>query len=372
MNVYDDGQGAADDSAYDGVPHAARPWLHRWVEAGVLDAAQVARIGAFERVHPQPARPSATTPPLMSAAIEALIYVGGAVIVAAISVVMAGYWDELGLAGQVAVPAAGTVIALAGGFLVPRRWADAGVRMRAALWITAAATFFALVTIVVSRAGWESESQMLAVAAAVTVLTGALWLAHRAAPQHLAAFVAVSMLSVSIWNAVIGFDSDGSLGSGAAIVLVGLAWAMLAWRRALPGCGRWAPPTVFDRPSGDHAADDAERALRQRRWGLGLGAGGATLGAVIMAASWTAPWLGLLPLVVLLAAGVVVGDLLVLIIAAVGAVIALPLVTSHYLQSTIATALVLLAVGAAMVALAILVARRQARRQRAASSVIPG
>lgn len=372
MSTDGGGPGSTDD-AYDDVPAAARPWLRRWVGAGVLDAGQATRIAAFERENPAPtATPASDRAPLMSTAIEALIYVGGAVILAAISVVMAGYWDRLGLAGQLAVPAAGTVILLAAGLLVPRRWADAGVRMRAALWITGTATFFALVTIAVSRAGWEAAAEMITVAAAVTVLAVALWLVHRAAPQHLAAFAAVQMLGMAIWNLTVGFDRDGTVGVGAAMVLVGLAWMVLAWRRALPGCGRWAPATVFDRAPGELAADDAGRALRQRRWGLGLGAAGATLGAVIMAASWTAPWLGLLPLALLLVAGVIVGDLLLLIIAAVGTVIALPLVTSHYLQSTIATALVLLAVGAAMVALAILVARRQARRQRATSSTSPG
>lgn len=343
--------------SFDDAPSAVRPWLRRWVEAGVLDGEQAARIAAFEREQPRPDEHAPA--PLMSTAIEALIYVGGAVIVAAISVVMAGYWDKLGLAGQLAIPAAGTVILLAAGLLVPRRWADAGVRMRAALWITGTATFFALVTIAVSRAGWGGDQEMLAVAGAVTVIAAVLWLAHRASPQHLAAFAAVSMLGVSIWNPVVGFDGDGTIGSGAALVLVGLAWALLAWRSALPGCGRWAPPTVFDGAPGSSAA---ERASRQRRWGIGLGAAGATLGAVIMAAGWTAPWLGLLPLALLLVAGVVGGDLLVLIIAAVGTLIALPMVVDHYLDSTIATALVLLVVGAAMVALAILVARRQARK----------
>lgn len=362
----------ANDTADDDVPGAARFWLRRWVEAGVLDAEQAARIGAFERDHPEPVEPGDNAPaPLMSAAVEALIYVGGAVILAAISVVMAGYWDQMGFAGRLAIPAAGTVILLAAGLLVPRRWADAGVRMRAALWITGTATFFALMTIAVSRADWNSDTEMLTVTAVVTVLAAVLWLAHRAAPQQLAAFAAVTALGVAVWNMAIGFDGDGSVGGGAAMVLVGLAWAGLAWRQVPPGCGRWAPPTVFGDLPRD-AGDLAGRALRQRRWGLGLGAAGATLGAVVMAASATAPWLGLLPLALLLTAGVIVGDLLVLIIAAVGAVITLPLVTSHYLQSTIATALVLLAVGAAMVALAILVARRQARRQRATSSPIQG
>src|SRR5699024_11707824 len=46
----------------------------------------------------------------MSPVIEALVYLGGAIVLAAVGIVVGTYWNEMTFAGRVAVPAAAMVI----------------------------------------------------------------------------------------------------------------------------------------------------------------------------------------------------------------------------------------------------------------------
>ncbi|MBN9610938.1 MAG: hypothetical protein BGO26_08875 [Actinobacteria bacterium 69-20] len=328
--------------------------LDRWVAAGLMTDDQARRIADWERDPDHaPAAPAAPAP-VMSLAAEALAYVGGAVVIAAIAIVASGYWDRLGFGSHLAIPAAATVLLLAAGASVPRTWAAVGVRMRAALWLTAPAALFALLAVIGEHAHWSGDRSMLFVSAPLFVATAVLWLIHRAAPQQIAAFVALELLGVAATNITIGrFDAL----AGASMAVIAIAWGACARGGLLPGGGRWAPPA-----QAGPAAAALKHQRGQRRWGLGLGTGGAALGGIVLAGGWDTSWMGVIPIVVIVAAGVAIGDLPVLIVAAIGTVIVLPMVAERYTQSTLATAVVLLIVGAAMVALAILVARRQTRR----------
>ncbi len=330
--------------------------LDRWVAAGLMTDDQARRIADWERDQdhaPAPAAPAAPAP-IMSLAAEALAYVGGAVVIAAIAIVASGYWDRFGFGARVAIPAVATVLLLIAGIAVPRTWAAVGVRMRAALWLTASAALFPMLAVITDQAHLSGETSMLFVSAPLFVATAVLWLIHRTAPQQIAAFVALELLGVAATNIIIGrFDAL----AGASLALIAIAWGACARGGLLPGGGRWAPP-AHEGP----AAAALKHQRGQRRWGLGLGTAGAALGGIVLAGGWDTSWMGVIPIVVIVAAGVAIGDVPVLIVAAIGTVIVLPMVAERYTQSTLATAIVLLIVGATMVALAILVARRHTRR----------
>lgn len=361
------------------------PRLARWVQAGLIDPEQADRIIAWESaqsaVTPRAAEPglppgtgegpaaSTTRPPaaapakpVLSAAVEALAYVGGAVIVAAISIVMVGYWTQMNRVTQVAIPSAATILTLLAGFAVPHRWADLGVRVRSALWLVSALGILVLMT-VISDLLWEyTQPRLMLVAAPVFALAAVLWLLHRAAAQQVAAFGATCMVGMAVLD--LGSDVSGRW-TGLVISGIAIIWGYLAISRMLPGCGRWAPP------AGSWAGHDV-LAERQRRWGLGLAAVGAVFGGILLGFSRETAWIGIVSVAVVVAAGVLRSDLLVLIIGAVGTVIVLPAVTDEYLASTLTTAAVLLIVGAAMVGLALVVARRQAKRHTRMDAARPG
>lgn len=318
--------------------------LGRWTEAGLISAEQAQHIAVWERGRGAGPKPSL--------AVEALAYIGGAVIVAAISVIAVGYWDTMGLGLQLAIPGAALALSIAAGIAVPRRWGDVGVRMRAALWLIAPAAVLVVCTVLTERADRDYRVSMLIEAVPVAALAAVLWAAHRVAAQQVAAFVGTQMLGVALlqW----GWDLGGDW-TGLVFVLIALAWGAAALRRLLPGTGRWLEPAGA-------WAGPAALADRQQRWALGLAAAGATFGGIILGFGHQTAWAGVAAVAVVVAVGVARSDLMMLIIGAVGTVIVLPAVTDQYLDSTLATAAVLLVVGAVMVGLAIIVARRQSRR----------
>lgn len=318
--------------------------LGRWADAGLINHEQARQIIAWE------ADRGAAPKPSMAG--EALAYVGGAVILAALSVIAVGYWDAISTLAKLTIPSIAIVLTVAAGAVVPRRWGDIGVRMRAAIWLVAPAAMLVLMTVIAESTEIEYPLAMLIEAIPVWALATALWLAHRAAAQQLAAFVGLQMVGAALlqWSV----DSTG-VSVGLVFAGIALAWGALALAQLLPGTGRWAP-AAGEKPG--------FAVVRQRRWALGMAAAGAVFGGVVMGFSGSTAWTGIFPVAVIVAAGVLRGDLMVLIIGAVGTVIVLPAVTDQYLDSTLATAAVLLVVGAVMVALAIIVARRQSRRSR--------
>lgn len=346
-------------TAYDDLPRDIAGRLRRWVDAGLIEDRHVAAIAAWEAsngtetVDDRAVREDrrASTP---STGVEALAYVGGAVIVAAITIAAAGYWEHLSRIAQVATPAAATVITVVAGALIPSRLADVGIRLRAALWLVGVAGVAVTMTVVYDIL-WEHarDPSLLVVAVPTWTVAAVLWLLHRAAAQQLAAFLSTCMLALALVDVA---TSGLGISSGAVIAAVSIGWGAAALARLLPGGGRWADA------AGSANVDLPQRArfaARQRRWAAGIASVGAVVGSILLAAGWEITWLGLLPVALVVIAGVAQSDLVVLIVGAVGTVIVLPLITDRYLNSTVVTALVLLLVGTAMVALAMVVARRR-------------
>ncbi len=369
--------------------------LARWVGVGLLTVDQADRIAAWEAGAPAQGCSGAPGPPGpvalpgqahvppraamlpragMSPVIEALVYLGGAIVLAAVGIVVGTYWNEMTFAGRVAVPAAAMAVLTGGGAAVPASLGALGVRLRSALWLAAAGALLLLLIVLTGRATdagrLDGPTALLIVAGVLLAGSGLLWLWHRTGVQQLATFVAVELLAV----ALVQLADTGFAGEfGAAMVVVAAAWGLLSAIGALPGGGRWLPAAGsavapgggeprdgVSHLAGPARANDAESAA-QRRWGIGLAAAGALVGSILMAAQWQHPWLGLLPVAAAVIAGVALSDLLVLIVGAAGTLIVLPMVVDRYVHSTVLLALLLLVVGAAMVTLALVVARRRGR-----------
>ncbi len=323
--------------------------LAEWAAAGLIDAEQAERITRWEAEHygtgPSPRR---------SVVVEALAYVGGAVIAAALVIVVFGYWDRFDRATHIAIPAAATALLLIAGMAIPRRLGDVGVRVRATVWFVSVATWIGLLVVLVDVPSIADDSRLMVVGGGAAIYAVSLWLMHRAALQHAAAFGAVEFFAVCLAHP----ERTSAVVVGFLMAAVALAWGLAAWRGLLPGLGRWlasASPTPTPR-AGAWAA-----AAGQRDWGIGLSAIGLTISAVVMSSTARAPWIGVLPVLMILAAAIALGNVGIVVVGAVAALIVIPTVVDYYLRSTLAVALVLLATGAVMVLLAVMIVRRRGR-----------
>jgi hypothetical protein len=369
--VCDDNDMSTDDAVGDAVDREPSPptgqgvgpgadlqeRLEEWAAAGLIDAAHVERITRWEA-----ARRGVAPVPRRSVVVEALAYVGGAVIAAALVIVAFGYWDRFDRATHIAIPAAATAMLLIAGLATPRRLGAVGVRVRATVWLVSVATCIGLLVVLVDVPSIAEDSRPMVVGGGAAIYALALWLVHRTVLQHAAAFGAVEFFAVSVVQPV----RDAEIGIGVVMGAVALAWGLAAWRGLLPGLGRWLAPA-----SPASRADAWAAAARQRDWGIGLAAIGLTVSAVVLSSINGAPWIGLLPVLVILAVAIALGNVGVVVIGAIAALIVIPAVVDHYLHSTLAVALVLLATGAVMVLLAVLIVRRRGRITRD-SPAVPG
>lgn len=344
---------------------AALAELDRWVAAGLVTPEQAKAIAAFEAASPNDQ--SATTATTRAGGadvshaaarqrlvIEALTYVGSAVIIAALTVVTVGYWESLGRAWQITIPAFATGGLLVAGAVIPAGLGAVGVRSRGALWMVSTATFTGLAAVVADALGWVGPSVPRAVSILAFLYALPLWLRHRFVTQQAASFAATLFVAVAMFRTL----THGVAAAGIAISIVGIAWGIAARQGWLPGQGRLLPPAAV-------SADSGPAAAAERKWGTGIAAGGAAIGAIMLANSEATAWSGVLPVVVILAAGIAWGSIAVIVIGALASLVAFPAIAEHYLHSTVAVAVVLLATGAVMVAIAVtMVRRRQSDRGR--------
>lgn len=234
-----------------------RDQLNRWVTAGLLDAGQAAAIEAHEASLARDAVPAVTavstpvlptsppqagaTPPpatalpttarphqALGAVVEALGYLGSVLAVSGVVLLVAHYWDDLAMVGQLALSGV-TAVTLAGsGAAVPESRAPAMARLRAFLWTlsTAAVAVFAA-TAAREVLGTPPVGPVVATtAAAVAVTSGLMWWGRRRPVQQLLA-LAAGVISVGVGaNEVIG-----KTGAGLAVWMIGAAFVVLGIRR---------------------------------------------------------------------------------------------------------------------------------------------
>ncbi|GGK40342.1 hypothetical protein GCM10010124_36340 [Pilimelia terevasa] len=303
--------------------------VDRWLADGVLAEAHAARVRADLRAAADaPAEPGQPAPAGGNAlVVEGLGYLGGVIVVVALGLLAGSLWADLPVAGRLALLGAATAALVLGGALAPVRHA-AGRRLRAVLWLAAAAGTAILLSAAVDDDGLgvDGDVRPLVVTAGAAAGAAALWWFHRSAVQQAAALVG---LQATVLAAAALHDGEGP--TMAAPWAVGVAWAALAWGRVLPG----------------------------RRAGMVLGAGTAVAASLFLIdqGGWTGvPLATALGLAV---AAVYLRDLVLLGLAAGGALVALPLVVSTYFPGATAAALVLLVVGVLLVGAALFTARRR-------------
>jgi hypothetical protein len=307
--------------------------LERWVAEGLISSDQAARILAAEAV-PRPREEAPAEPgvpergPRTALVTEALGYLGGVLVLIAVGLIAARFWREFGAPVRLSLVALGTVLLLVGGLAVPRPDGAAG-RLRSVLWALSAAGAAVFLSLLGSAAlDWRDEDVALFAGAGTALLAAALWWAHRRPLQQLALFVA---LAVTLTAATAHIDAVPDEYIGAPIWVLGVVWFVLGLRDLI------AP------------ARSAEL----------LGAVGALIGATTTMGADPGRVLALVTVVTLVVVAVVLRDLVLLAIAAFGALQVLPVLVNEWFPGALAAPMVLLLLGAGLVAAAVWTARRR-------------
>ncbi len=163
---------------------------------------------------------------------EAVAYVGAILIVAGGVAAVGQRWQQITGWQRVGLLAGAALLFLLAGFVVRRIREPAMQRLVGVVWFLSVAAFGGAAGFAAhDEYGGKPAVTALAIGVAITLYSGALWLARRQALQNFALFAG---LIIAICGAI--FTADEAAPSIAfALVLwgFGLAWAALGWRKYL-------------------------------------------------------------------------------------------------------------------------------------------
>ena len=201
--------------------------MRRWVEAGLLTEEQASAIDHFEA-----ARVVSSVPPRVSPAIEALAYVGGALLAVGAGMLISRFWDDMGsVLHLLIVGTAATATGVVG--VVIGEEEPVAKRLRGFLWGLSAIGLGAFAGLFVfevfDRVG---EPVAFATAATTAVASGIFWRLRDRPLQHAVTFIAI-VVSAGVGIAWINSDNP-SAWIGLTFWFVGALWAFAAWQRRLP------------------------------------------------------------------------------------------------------------------------------------------
>jgi hypothetical protein len=303
--------------------------VRRWAAAGLITDDQAGRIlaresaaGAARSVRPAPSRL-----PLVA---EALGYLGGALVLAAVPILAARYWSGLGLAGRLAFTASATAVLFVAGALISPGVGAAQDRLRGVLWALSTGGF-ASFTAVLADGGLERPARDVALLSSICAAgyAGGLWLYRRTALQQLVLFASLAVVTGTAASRL----EHGEEVVGLAIWGLAAVWLLLSWGGL----------------------------VRPRRAGYLAGGAGTVVGAQ---AALVAGWgygLAVVAAVALVAVAVLMRDVALLVISAVGMFLVVPATVERFFPDELAAPFGLLVAGTLLLVGGALVARRRAR-----------
>lgn len=314
------------------LPHRVAVPLSRlldlWLDDELITASQAVRIRARQDadvVELASGPPSATRVPLSA---EALGYLGGVVVVVGALLVANLYWDDLASAIRLSVVSGAAILLLLGGWAVPRRPGNVGVRVRAVLWLAATIAFAGFLGLLGAEAfGWSGSDVAVLTTSGTAVAAAMLWSMHRHLVQQLATLVAL-------------------MATAAALV------ADLVTPDHLPGAGAWLVAAVW-------LGLASLGFLVPRQPMMDVAAAGLLVGSVSTLPTDGGFALALATVAALVVLAVLTTDLIMLGIGALGMLMVLPAAVAHWFPGSAGAPVAVLITGAALVAVAVLVARRR-------------
>ncbi|MBI2764800.1 MAG: DUF2157 domain-containing protein [Chloroflexi bacterium] len=192
--------------------------LHRWQEAQLLDAETAERIRRFEGGRQHDARPGA---------VEAIVYLGIAVVAVGSVVVIAANWNHLAAPVRLSLPALSALIVLIIGWYMLRSPSPQLTRGGQLAWLLALALMGTTFAVNADELGLGPERNLLATGAAVTVLAAAFWLWSRTHAQVTGIAAGCLLVALGL-AAVIDNDDYRTLLFGAFLLAAGAVGIALA------------------------------------------------------------------------------------------------------------------------------------------------
>ncbi|MFN3218722.1 MAG: DUF2157 domain-containing protein [Acidimicrobiales bacterium] len=322
------GQGVADRldaGAASSDRSALRVHLDDWVTTGLIDPATARAIERHELTR-TPERTSRI--PL---AAEAVGYLGGGLVIAALTMVIGNNWEDLGVAARLAVLAAPTTLAAAGGWWIGRADEEPLQRLGSLLWALTvagvAATAGEVWYDVIHDADPPEAGTILFPAAAAAVAAGVLWWLRRQALQVLVLFATTVATVAGV------VEASRAEGSDASLLAMGLALLALAAAWTTGGLLEHLTPSLPVLIVGPALALVAAQILRDENVDLGL-------------------WVGIGVAVTLLAVGAAHSAVSVLLVGTVGLFQWTPQIALHYLGDRLGAEITLALIGLLLLALA--------------------
>lgn len=190
-------------------------YLSRWRAADVIDAETADRIRAFEAG--DEARHRDERPGIM----EALIYIGLAVVGVGAFILMALVWGDLDGWARIAVTGAPGLAALGLGQVLYSMGQPGMQRGGSVAWVAAAALLTGCVAVIVYEAGWDDSDAVIVPAIVAVALTLALWALLPWHPQVVALGAALTLFAISI---AVRSDHDGPAVFATVIAALAIAW----------------------------------------------------------------------------------------------------------------------------------------------------
>jgi uncharacterized membrane protein len=303
--------------------------IDHWLAEGVITSMQADRMHDELDRGEEPVSDSAPVDARRrtSLVVEALAYLGGVIVLVAAGLISAQYWRALGDTGRLAVVGGAAAALLVAGASVPSR-SDPGTRLRSVLWLLATAgagAFLALFADIVLELNGSAIGVVAGAGSAA--LAAVLWWRLTVLTQQTAFFVATMIAG----GATVAHLTTDSQLPGLAVWVTGAIWFLLGRR------GTVTP----------------------RRPVQALAAAAALVGALITLPADAGMVLALSTVVAVVVLAVVVRDLLLLAVGAVGALNVLPVVVNEWFPGELAAPLVLLVVGALLVTAAVYTAKRE-------------
>lgn len=259
---------------------------------------------------------------------EVLAAAGGVVVLVGAGLITARYWPELSVRARLAVVAAAATVLLISGAAVPVHL-PSGKRLRTALWLTsigAAGLFLGLLGADVLD--WQAIDVTLLIGLGTSAYAAALWLCSRQAT----AVQLVVLVATLVAAGATGAHLDNPRWAGLAVWLMACAWFLVAHFHLVPS----------------------------QRWTQAVAAAGLLTGSGMIVPENAGIALGLLTAVALLGYAVEDRSLPLVVIGAAGSLQLLPIAVNQWLPGRLAVPIALLLAGAALVGVAVALARRTA------------
>jgi hypothetical protein len=196
------------------------------------------------------------------------------------------------------------------------------------VWLgSTAATAGSLALVASDVLGLAERDQFLLVSAGTAAYAGSLWLGNRSVAQQAAMMAALAVTAAALLHRA---DASPDL-PGVGVWAVSLTWAVLGWRHL----------------------------LEPARTALALGTAGAIFGAMLTQGSDAGTGLAVATVTGAVTCAILLQDLVVLGVAALGALLTVPVAMGRWFPDSLAAALALVVVGLALVATAVWIARRR-------------